>query len=117
VPPPRPGRADPREAVAAAGGRGRRLGALRLGPQQLDFHAELADPLHGRGELAVGGVGLALLQRAVERGLGLLAPLLELERRQAELAGEQFGRLAAQQAQDGLALAPDAPTLAGRERA
>jgi hypothetical protein len=87
------------------------------GAEQFDFDAEFADALHGGGELAVGGVGLALLQRAVERGLGLLTPPLELEHRQAELAGEQLGGLTAQQAQDDLALARDAPPLAGRQQA
>jgi hypothetical protein len=87
------------------------------GLEQFDFHAELADALHGGGELAVGGGGLALLQRTVERGFGLLAPPLELGHRQAELTGERLGGLAAQQAQDDLALARNAPALTRRQRA
>ena len=124
-----PDAADARDTVAAAGGRGGRLGhhrdllrakgpgRLHAGPQQLVLHAQLADPLHGGGELAVGRVRLALFQRALERGFGLLPPLLELEHRQAELAGEQLGGLAAHQPQHHLALARRAPALAGRQRA
>src|SRR3712207_4765069 len=84
------------------------------GAEQFILHTEFADTLHGGGEPAVGGIGLTLLERAVERGLGLLAPLLQLEEGQAELAGEELGGLAAQQAQHDLALASDAPPLAGR---
>src|SRR3954453_14838698 len=63
------------------------------------------------------GIHITLLERAVEGGVSLLAPLLELEERDAEFAGEEFHALAAQQAQDDLALARDAPALAGRQRA
>ena len=87
------------------------------GAQQLILHAELADALHGGGEFAGGGISFALLQRALQRGFGLPAPLLQLEDRQAELAGEELGGLAAQQAQHDLALARRAPTLARRQRA
>jgi hypothetical protein len=84
------------------------------GTQQLILHAELADAPHGGGEFAVGRVRLALFQRALERAFGLSPPLLELEHRQAELAGEQLGGLAAHQAQHHLALARRAPALARR---
>src|SRR5215218_3963888 len=94
-----------------------RAGALEPGAEQLDLHAEFADALHGGAELAVGRIGFTLLERALERGLGLPAPLLELEHRQAEFAGKQLGGLAAQQAQHHLALARNAPPLAGRQRA
>jgi hypothetical protein len=87
------------------------------GAQQLVLHAELTDALHGGGELAVGRIRLALPQRALERRFGFLAPLLQLEDGQAKLAGEQFRRLAAHQAQHHLALARRAPALAGRQRA
>src|SRR3712207_9410852 len=40
------------------------------GAEQFILHTELADTLHGGGEPAVGGIGLTLLERAVERGLG-----------------------------------------------
>src|SRR3712207_453706 len=99
--PPRPGRRGRRRSGGRWPGRSpppsprppaaQRAGALHLGPQQLVLHAELADAPHGGGELAVGLVRLALLQRSLERGLGLLAPLLEPEHRQAELPGEQLG--------------------------
>ena len=82
--------------------------------EQLTFPAELAEALQGGGERAVGRIRLALLQRAQERGFGLLAPVFELEDRQAELAGEQLGGLAAHHAQHRLALASDAPALARR---
>src|SRR5512132_1314700 len=96
---------------------GQRAGSLDLRAQQLDLHAELADALHGGSQLTAGRVGVALLQRAVQRRLRRLAPLLQLEDRQTELAREQFGGLAAHQAQHDLALAPDAPALARRQRA
>src|SRR3954463_6875229 len=57
------------------------------------------------------------LQPPLQCRLGLLPPLLELEQRQAELAREQLGGLAAQQSQHHLALARRAPALAGRQRA
>jgi hypothetical protein len=85
------------------------------GAEQLVLHAELADALHGCGELAVGRVGPAFLERLFERGLGLPAPLLQLEDRQAELAGKRFHGLAAHQAQHHLALAPGAPAPASCE--
>ena len=66
---------------------------------------------------ACGGLRLALLERAVEGGVGLLAPLLELEDGNAELAGEEFHVLPAQQVQNDLALARDAPALTWRQRA
>src|SRR3954471_19672868 len=125
--PPRPGR----PARHRSGGRwlrrsrrpsprppsGYRAGALHLGPQQFDLHREFADPLHGRRELAVSWVSLALLQRPLPCRLRLLPPLLELEQRQAELAREQLGRLAAHQPQHHLALARRAPALARRQPA
>jgi hypothetical protein len=83
-----------------------RVGACDPGPQQLVLHAELADPLHRRGELAISGVRLALLQRPLKRSFGLQAPLLKLEERQAELAREQLNGLAAHQTQHHLACAP-----------
>jgi hypothetical protein len=96
---------------------GQGAGALDAGAEQLNLHAEFADALHGRREFRAGGVGLALLERAVEGGLGLLAPLLALGDGNAELTGEEFHALAAQQAQDDLALARDAPPLPWRQRA
>src|SRR5689334_22271919 len=84
-------------------------------PPSRGIRTELADPLHGCGRLAVGLVRLAFFQRALERGLGPLAPLLEPEHRQAEFAGEQLGGLAAHQPQHHLALAARAPALAGRQ--
>ena len=57
------------------------------------------------------------LEGAVEGRLGLLAPLFELEDRQAEFAGKQFDALAAQQAQDDFSLARHAPALSRRKRA
>src|SRR3954463_4271631 len=57
------------------------------------------------------------LQPPLQCRLGLLPPLLELEQRQAELAREQLGGLAAQQSQHHLALARRAPALARRQRA
>src|SRR5918997_1762339 len=62
-------------------------------------------------------VGLPFLERVLERRLGPLPPLPELEEGQAEFAGEQFGGLAAHQAQHHLALASDAPPLARRQGA
>src|ERR671917_1428853 len=88
-----------------------RARTLHLGPQQFDLHRELADALHGGGELAFGWITLALLERTLERHLGLLPPLLELEQRQAELAREQLGRLATHQPQHHLAFASRAPAL------
>ena len=44
------------------------------------------------------------LERAIEGGVRLLAPLLEFEDGDGEFAGEEFHALAAQQAQDDLAL-------------
>src|SRR5215207_7239568 len=71
---PRPGRRAGRRSAGRWRGRSpgpsarrpaaQRAGPLDPGPEQFDLHAELADALHGGGELAVGGVGLALLQRA-----------------------------------------------------
>ena len=62
-------------------------------------------------------VGLPFLERVLERRLGPLPPLPELEEGQAEFAGEQFGELAGHQAQHHLALASDAPPLARRQGA
>jgi transposase len=62
-------------------------------------------------------VGLPFLERVLECRLGPLPPLPELEEGQAEFAGEQFGGLAAHQAQHHLALASDAPPLARRQGA
>jgi hypothetical protein len=42
------------------------VGALHLGAQQLDLHAEFADALHGGGKFRVGGIDLADLEGAVE---------------------------------------------------
>jgi hypothetical protein len=65
------------------------------GAEQLVLHAEFADALQGGGELAVRRIRLTLLQRAVERRLGLPTPLLQLEDGQAELTGEELRGLAA----------------------
>jgi hypothetical protein len=59
--------------------------------EQLVLHAEFADALHGRGEFGAGDVRPVRRsapdpEREVEGGPGLLAPLLELEDRHAELA-------------------------------
>ena len=43
------------------------------------------------------GLGLTLLERALERRLGPLAPALELEHRHADLARHQLHRLAGDQ--------------------
>ena len=103
--------------VTSAGPKGRAaLGQCpKLGPQQLVLHRQLADALHGRGELTIRRIALTLLQRPFEGGLGPLLPLLELEQRQAELAGEQLGRLAAHQPQHHLALARRTPALTRRQ--
>ena len=87
------------------------------GPERFVFHAQLADALHGGGELAVGLIGLALFQGTLERGLGPPAPLLELDGGQAEFAGEQLGGLAAHEPQHDPALARRTPALARRQRA
>lgn len=96
---------------------GQRAGSLDAGTEQLDLHAELADAPHGRGEFGAGGLRLALLERAVEGSIGLLASLLELEDGNAEFAGEQFHAFPTQQTQDDLPLVPGAPALTWRQRA
>src|ERR671932_952875 len=58
---------------------------------------------------------LSITPFVFERRLGLLPPLLELEQRQAELAREQLGGLAAHQPQHHLALARRTPALTGRQ--
>jgi hypothetical protein len=72
-----------------------------------------ADARHGGVELGAGGIRLALLARAVEGGVRLLAPLIEREDGNAELAGEELGTLAPKQSQDDFALACDAPCVDG----
>src|SRR5208283_1376067 len=64
---------------------GQRAGTPDPGAQQLDLHAELADALHGGGQFAACGVAFALLQRAIQGGVRLLPPLLELVDRHAKL--------------------------------
>jgi hypothetical protein len=60
---------------------------------------------------------VVVAEREAAGDVGLLAPLLELEDRNAEFAREEFHVLPAQQAQDDLALARDAPALTWRQRA
>ena len=89
----------PKPAITATSRGPKGRGALgqcpKPGAQQLVLHAQFADAPHGGGELALGRIGLALLQRVLERGFGLLAPLLQFEHRQTELTGEHRGGLAA----------------------
>src|SRR5271165_1509188 len=84
--------------------------------QQLVLHAQLANALHGGGKLAGRGVCLAFLQRAIEGGVGLRPPLLQLVERDAEFTRQQLGGLAAQQTQHHLALAAHTPALAWSQR-
>ena len=84
---------------------GQRDGAFDARTEQLDLHAQLADPLHGRGELTAHRIRLALLQRAIQRRFRLLTPALELVERHAEFAREILGGLATQQSKHRLTLA------------
>lgn len=73
-------------AAITATSRGQRARTFDARTQQLELHAQLANPLHGRGELTTRHIRLALLERAIQRGFCLLPPALELVERNAEFA-------------------------------
>ena len=86
-----PGRTDPRGPVGqASAGRGggthrrdlrrpKRAGRLPLGLQQFYLHGQLPDPLHGGVQFRLHRIALAVLERGLDPGDCLLAPLLEPE--------------------------------------
>jgi hypothetical protein len=83
--------------------------------QQFVLHAQLAQPLVGGTQTRLQRVVLgALLQRGIQGGQGALAPLLQPERLDPDLARDGLDRLTPQQSQDDVSLARRAPALAVR---
>ena len=80
-------------------------------------HHQLAEALERSIELHPIARGLALTQRGVDPGQGSLLPLLQAVGLDAQFAREDLDGLAAEEPQDHLALAVDAPALAGLEGA
>jgi len=82
---------------------------LEQRPRDVEIHRELADLALGRYQLAVLDRPRARLQALTSGGEELLAPLSDPPRGLAALARQQVKRLAAQQPQHDLLLAPGRP--------